>query len=77
MSNGASVRQKDPLGARETFDTGSGSAYLYRLDRLEALGYSIDHLPFSIRILLEALLRGCDRQKSSALYQLSYSPDDF
>ncbi|MFQ5571152.1 MAG: aconitate hydratase AcnA [Rhodothermales bacterium] len=60
MSNGASVRKKDPFGARDTFDTGSGSAYLYRLDRLERQGYSINHLPFSIRVLLEALLRECD-----------------
>ncbi|MFB3132436.1 MAG: aconitate hydratase AcnA, partial [Rhodothermales bacterium] len=60
MSNGASVRKKDPFGARDTFETGSGAAYLYRLDRLEALGYAIDRLPFSIRILLEALLRRCD-----------------
>ena len=60
MSNGASVRKKDPFGARDTFETGSGAAYLYRLDCLEALGYSIDRLPFSIRVLLEALLRRCD-----------------
>ena len=60
MSNGAPVRKKDPFGARDTFETGSGAAYLYRLDRLAALGYNIDRLPFSIRVLLEALLRGCD-----------------
>ncbi|MEX2399945.1 MAG: aconitate hydratase AcnA [Rhodothermales bacterium] len=52
---------KDPYGARDTFDTGSGDAYLYRLDRLEEQGISNVHrLPFSIKILLEALLRECD-----------------
>jgi len=60
MSNGTPVRKKDPFGARDTFDTGSGSAYLYRLDVLKERGFDIDRLPFSIRILLEALLRECD-----------------
>ncbi|WP_022835062.1 aconitate hydratase AcnA [Salisaeta longa] len=50
----------DPFGARDTFDTGSGSAYLYRLDALKDEGYNIDRFPVSIRILLEALLRECD-----------------
>ncbi len=53
-------RKNDPFGARTTFETGSGSAYLYRLDRLAKQGFAIDRLPFSIRIMLEALLRGCD-----------------
>ena len=50
----------DPFNARDTFDTGSGSAYLYRLSSLTKAGYDIDRLPFSIRILLEGLLRNCD-----------------
>jgi len=50
----------DPFGARDTFDTGSGTAYLYRLSALADEGYDIDRLPFSIRVLLEALLRECD-----------------
>ena len=50
----------DLFGARVVFKTGSGPAFLYRLDRLTAQGYAIDRLPFSIRIMLEALLRGCD-----------------
>ncbi len=53
---------KDPFGARDTFNTGSGDAYIYRLDTLEhEHGLSgIDRLPFSIKVLLEALLRECD-----------------
>ena len=52
--------QKDPFDARDTFETGSGPAYLYRLDRLQEEGYDIDRLPFSIRVLLESLLRNVD-----------------
>ena len=51
----------DPFGAREQFDTGSGNATLYRLARLEDAGLGqISRLPFSIRMLLEAVLRNCD-----------------
>ena len=60
MHETARERKTDLFGAREIFETGSGAAYLYRLDRLWARGYNIDRLPFSIRIMLEALLRGCD-----------------
>ena len=48
----------DPFDARETFDTGSGAAGIYRLSRLEdAKLTSIARLPYSIRILLESVLR--------------------
>ena len=50
----------DPFDARDTFDTGSGEAYLYRLSALEDEGYELDHLPVSIRVLLESMLRECD-----------------
>ncbi len=54
-------RLDNPFGARATFDTGSGPAYLYRLDALTEQGIgNIGRLPFSIKILLEALLRECD-----------------
>jgi aconitate hydratase len=51
----------DPYGARDTFDTGSGMADLYRLSRLEDQGLcKLAALPFSIRVLLESVLRNCD-----------------
>ena len=51
----------DPFGARDTFDTGSGEAGIYRLKKLEELGLgAVSQLPFSIRVLLEAALRNCD-----------------
>lgn len=42
-------------------DTGSGQATLYSLKKLEEAGLgAISRLPFSIRVLLEAVLRNCD-----------------
>jgi len=51
----------DPFHARDTFDSGNGIAGIYRLSRLEdAKLTSIARLPYSIRILLESVLRSCD-----------------
>jgi aconitate hydratase len=51
----------DPFAARDLFNTGNGKAAIYRLSRLEDAGLgAISRLPFSIRILLEAVLRNCD-----------------
>ena len=52
---------KNPFGAKSTFDTGHGSATLYRLDKIDREGVgSVDRLPYSIRILLESVLRNFD-----------------
>ena len=51
---------QDYFGAKDTFDTGSGNAVIYRLSALEKHGFNIGRLPFSIRILLEAALRQAD-----------------
>ncbi len=52
---------RDPFGARESFDTGSGSAVMYRLSRLEDQGLgAVSRLPYSIKVLLEAVLRQYD-----------------
>src|ERR1700683_1990188 len=45
------------FGARATFKVGSKEYELYRLDSLDKQGISTQHLPFSLRILLENLLR--------------------
>ena len=51
----------DPFHARDTFDTGSGRAGIYRLSRLEDAGLArVAALPLSIRVLLESVLRNCD-----------------
>jgi aconitate hydratase len=54
--------KRDTFGALGTFDTGGGSASLYRLAALEKAGIAQDlaHLPVSIRVLLEAVLRNLD-----------------
>jgi aconitate hydratase len=53
--------RNDPFGACDTFETGSGRAGIYRLARLEDAGLArISTLPFSIRVLLESVLRNCD-----------------
>ncbi|TVR13565.1 MAG: aconitate hydratase, partial [Balneolaceae bacterium] len=49
------------LQTKVPFNTGSGEAHLYSLKKLEELGYgNISKLPFTIKILLEAVLREFD-----------------
>jgi aconitate hydratase len=50
------------FGARDTFDSGDGAMGIYRLSHLEKTGVAknIAALPYSIRVLLEAVLRNCD-----------------
>ena len=51
----------NPLGARASLNTASGRAVIYRLDALEKAGLGkISRLPFSIKVLLEAVVRNCD-----------------
>jgi aconitate hydratase len=53
----------DFLGARQTLKTTAGSFTIFKLAALENAGLAeIDRLPFSIRILLEALLRQIDNK---------------
>ena len=52
------VKHPDSFNTKATLNTGAGSAVLYRLDALEKQGIgNISRLPFSLRVLLEALLR--------------------
>ncbi len=51
-------RPTDPLGALATVDLSEGATSFYRLARLEEEGLvRLDRLPFSIRVLLENVLR--------------------
>jgi len=50
------------FGARATFRVGNKEYELYRIDALDKKGISTKHLPFSLRILLENLLRNEDGQ---------------
>ncbi len=54
----ADLKAKNSFGAKETLETGSGKAYYYRLSKLQELGLgNIEKMPFSIKVMLEALLR--------------------
>jgi aconitate hydratase len=58
---GMSDLYDDQFGVRDTIDTETGEVGIFRLDRLEKEGVGdISHLPFSIKVMLEALLRQCD-----------------
>ncbi len=49
------------FGARATLEFAAGRATIYRLDRLEKAGVAnLSGLPFSIKVLLEAVLRNVD-----------------
>lgn len=51
----------DPFQSRDSFDTGFGRAGIYRLSKLEDAGLTtVAALPYSIRVLLESVLRNCD-----------------
>jgi aconitate hydratase len=57
----SAAKSQNAFGARDTFDTGSGKAGIYRLSKLEEMGLcKVATLPYSIRLLLEAVLRTCD-----------------
>jgi len=53
---------KKMIETRVKFETGYGNeAYMYSLLKLEEKGFSnIKKLPFSIKILLESVLRECE-----------------
>jgi aconitate hydratase len=57
---------KGSFGARASLKTGHGSYEMFRLDALEKEGVSLGRLPFSLRILLENLLRTEDGRSVSA-----------
>src|SRR5262245_31824750 len=51
----------NPFGSRAILKSSAGDATIYRLDALEKAGVgSVSTLPYSIRILLEAVLRNVD-----------------
>jgi aconitate hydratase len=52
--------ERDALGARSKLQTRSGDVTIYRLDALEKRGFSVERMPFSLKVLLESLLRNCD-----------------
>jgi aconitate hydratase len=56
-----SQRNMDPFNVRDVIETQEGPLTIYRLDRLEQHGFSnVSRLPFSIKVILEAILRQVD-----------------
>jgi aconitate hydratase len=54
---------QDPFGVRDVIETAAGEAKIYRLGKLEERGFEgISLLPYSIRILLESMLRHADTE---------------
>ncbi len=61
MTDTTESQASNPFGARATIDTSAGPATIYRLEALEQASLGrISRLPFSIKILLESVLRNCD-----------------
>jgi len=57
----AQMKSKDSFNTLRELDTGSGTAYYYSLPALQEAGFDgIARMPFSIRVLLEAMLRNQD-----------------
>jgi len=55
------AKHPNSFGARAEFDTGSGRAYYYRLAALQEAGLgNVERMPFSVKVLLESLLRNED-----------------
>jgi aconitate hydratase len=55
------TRLTDPFGTRDRLPAPNGDLGIYRLSRLEDQGIAaVSKLPYSIRVLLEAVLRACD-----------------
>lgn len=56
---------QDYFQARDTLHTSQGDFVIYRLAKLEAAGLltSLERLPFSIRIMLESVLRQCNERE--------------
>ena len=53
--------RQDPFGARAALETGKSGVVIYRLENLEKSGLGgISRLPYSIKVLLESVLRNCD-----------------
>lgn len=59
-------RMLNSFGARSTLRVGDNSYEMFRLDALQKEGLDVSHLPLSLRILLENLLRHEDGQTVTA-----------
>ena len=56
----------DSFGARSTLQVGGRAYEMYRLDALAKEGYNLQRLPYSLKIVLENLLRTEDGKTVNA-----------
>ena len=72
------IKSKDSFGASAELETKSGKILYYRLGTLTEKGIAdISRLPFSIKVLVEALIRsenGMDVTKDDVLSLANYNP---
>jgi len=59
----------DSFRSRSTLKVGGKEYEMFRLDALDNQGISTQHLPFSLRILLENLLRTEDGRNVNSLHR--------
>ena len=60
------MSSKDSFHARRTLHVGDRTYAFYSLERLEAAGFAVQRLPYSLKILLENLLRREDGESVDA-----------
>ncbi len=61
MTDKTESKNSNPFNSRTTLDTSAGPATIYSLQALEKAGLGrVSRLPFSIQVLLEAVVRRCD-----------------
>ena len=51
---------RNTFGAKDTLSVGGKSFSYYRIGKLEEQGFNISKLPFSIKVMLESVLRNCN-----------------
>lgn len=54
------MASKDSFGAKSTLEVGGASYQIFRLDQVSGDGLDVESLPFSLKVLLENLLRAED-----------------
>src|SRR5580698_10243641 len=65
IASGQAIMSLNSFNSRSTLKVGSKEYEIHRLDALDQQGISTRHLPFSLRILLENLLRTEDGRNVS------------
>ncbi|MDP3063960.1 MAG: aconitate hydratase AcnA [Chloroflexota bacterium] len=72
--------RRDPFGARSVLETPAGRVTYYSLEALaKRTGATLDTLPYSIRVLMECVLRNCDGtlvKEEDVLAAARWSPTD-